>query len=176
MSKGARFTLEQVRTLSADAQAQIGLQLKEPVQAVFPAIPAPPSTKTPTKPTKRAKTQRTRNGGAWTEAMFWQAVRSGLRAKFRFWKPAIMALNAARTPYGGKHGAKWAYLCADCGRLFRRKGVQIDHAIPCGKLSCFEDIPGFLERMTPEDPKAFSIRCLKCHAAKTAVEREARKE
>jgi hypothetical protein len=98
-------------------------------------------------------------------------LRSGLRRLFRFWKPAVAALHAARVPCSGRHGQKWAYVCADCGKLFPRKEVQIDHKVPVGRLLAYEDLPGFVERLTPESPDAYACRCLSCHQEKTNKER-----
>lgn len=119
------------------------------------------------------KVTRTRNAGTWTESAYWGALRSALRRTFRFWKPAQSALRAARVPY--VHGRqKWAFRCADCGQLFKRAGVEIDHVIPVGSLRCLQDIAGFVARLTPEDPNAYRVRCIACHAAKTANDRAAR--
>jgi 5-methylcytosine-specific restriction endonuclease McrA len=129
--------------------------------------PAKPS---PVRP-KRTRTARTRNGGTWTEARYWQQVRSALRRAFRFWQPIQRALRAARTPAPGPRGRKWLYLCAGCGRLHLRRHVEVDHVVPCGELSAPEHVALFLARLTPEDPTAFRVLCLVCHRAKTAGER-----
>lgn len=136
--------------------------------------PGPLSLPSP-KPRKGARVARTRNSGTWTEAQFWGAVRGVLRRIHRSWKPAQAALRAARVRYPGKHNAKWAYLCADCKRLFRRRGVQIDHQEPCGELTDLAHLAEWVGRLLPEDPKAYRVRCLKCHQKKTDGERQARK-
>lgn len=118
-----------------------------------------------------SRVPKTRNGGTWTEAAYWGALRSGLRRLFRFWQPAMQALHAARIPCRGKHGQKWAFICADCGRVFPRKQVQIDHVEPAGALTDLAHLPDFVRRLTPEDPKAFAIRCIGCHRKKTDAER-----
>ncbi len=165
MSRSARFTLEDVSKLPTGLQNQVIASLSKP-------IPAAKATQTPTKPSKRAKAARTRNAGTITEAAYWGMLRSGLRRLFRFWKPSVAALHAARVPYSGKHGQKWAFLCADCQRLFKRQGVQIDHVEAVGTLLCLDDLPGFLARLTPEDPGAYKIRCIRCHQSKTNQERK----
>lgn len=106
-----------------------------------------------------------------TEAQFWQAVRSGLRRTFRFWKPALAALKAARIAKQGPRGQKWAYLCADCRGLFLRKQVQIDHVTPCGSLRSFAEVGPFLERLCAESADAYAVRCRQCHQNKTNAER-----
>lgn len=124
---------------------------------------------TPAKTQKKraSRVPRTRNGGTWTEARYWQSVRSGLRRLFRFWKPAVAALHAARFPCKGPNGQKWAYLCHDCKKPFPRKQVQIDHVVPCGALTHLDHLADFVRRLTPEDPAAYQILCLACHGQKT---------
>lgn len=114
---------------------------------------------------------RTRNGGQWTEARFWQAVRSALRRGFRFWRPAVLALQAARVPCKGPRGRKWAYLCAKCQRFYLRKHVQIDHVKPCGQLTRPDHLAEFLARLTPEGAGSYQVLCLTCHPTKTKAER-----
>lgn len=122
----------------------------------------------------KPRVPKTRNFGNWTEARYWTFIRTTLRRAFRYWKPAQAALIAVRIPYNVGR-IKWAYLCADCGKAFRREGVEIDHVEPCGQLRSLEDVAGFILRMTPEDPAAYRIRCLKCHQIKTEAEKEARR-
>ena len=131
-------------------------------------VPGPPTVWVKIKPSRRVKVARTRNAGQWTEAAYWGNLRSGLRRLFRFWKPANAALLAARISYPGRRGRKWAFLCADCQKLFVRDDVQIDHRVPVGSLKCLADLPGFVERLTPERPEDFQILCLDCHGAKSA--------
>lgn len=107
---------------------------------------------------------KSRNGGTWTEARFWQQVRSGLRRAFRFWRPIQQCLMAARRPYKGPSKlAKWHFLCGGCGELFLRKDVQVHHKVECGQLKKPEDIAPFLGRLTTEDPSAYVVLCKKCH-------------
>lgn len=137
-------------------------------------VKAAPTVWVKVKPARKAKVARTRNGGTITESAYWYLVRSALRRGFRFWKPALACLKASRVAYSGPRGRKWAYLCAGCNRLFVRTDVQIDHKVPVGSLKCLADLPGFLERLTPERPEDFSCLCLDCHQAKTDAEREAK--
>lgn len=149
-----------------------------------PAVITPPNEQKPRKTKGNAKEgtpaskgrrppriPRTRNGGTQTEAGYWGAMRSGLRRLYRFWKPALEALKRARVPNRGPRGRKWGYICADCAGVFVRKGVQIDHVEPVGRLLSYDDLPGFVRRLTPEDPNAFKVRCLSCHQKKTNSER-----
>lgn len=132
----------------------------------------------PTPPAPKAirscpgRVPRTRNLGTFTEAQYWQAVRSALRRAFRYWKPALAALKAAQVPFHGTRGQRWAYLCADCKKLFLRRQVQIDHVVAAGKLTDYTHIGDFLRRLTPERPEDFACRCLKCHQVKTNKEKK----
>ena len=123
------------------------------------------------------KNEKTRNHSTWTESRYWAGVRSALRRLFRFnWVPAKLALEAARRPYvGPNRQQKWEFLCAACGGWFIRKEVELDHLTPCGRLRSADDIAAFLERLHPEDPKAYQVICKACHKVKTAAERKGRK-
>lgn len=122
---------------------------------------------------RKSRVSLTRNMGTWTEAQYWKRIRSCLRRMSIYWKPAHAALLASRVPFNGPRGQK-AFLCADCQKLFKRRSVHLDHIIPCGTLRSYADLGHFLERLLPEDPKAYQVRCHKCHQKKTNAERAAR--
>lgn len=115
-------------------------------------------------PKKRQLVPRTRGGGAYTEAAFWAFIRSGLRAKHSRWAPRYAALAAARRPSKSKTNArlKWEFKCAICNKWHAQKEVEVDHIIPCGSLKCYEDLPGFVERMFVE-VEGYRICCKVCH-------------
>lgn len=128
---------------------------------------------------KGQRVARTRNGGTWSEAKFWGCLRSALRRTYRFWKPAVMALKAARIPMSGPRGRKWGFICAGCGKAYLRKQVNIDHKEPAGALTDYAHIGPFLKRLTPEDPAAYQVLCTgagtcRCHEAKTAKDKAER--
>jgi 5-methylcytosine-specific restriction endonuclease McrA len=117
------------------------------------------------------RTVKTRNGGKWTEATFWSAVRSALRQKFRYWGPAAQAKQVARRPNQSDNPRmKWEFQCRKCTNWFPDKEVQVDHIFPCGSLKNCNDIAGFLARLTPESPEAFQVLCRDCHQQKTNQE------
>lgn len=119
---------------------------------------------------KRQLVPRTRNAGTWTEAQYWGAIRSHLRRGFKFWKPITATKLAARRKYEGENKRqKWEYQCAICGEWFNSKEVQVDHIVPCGSLKCYEDIAGFVERLTAEE--GYRLLCKPCHQEVTNEER-----
>lgn len=129
-----------------------------------------------TAPTGRRRVILTRNGGTWSEARFFQAVRSALRGVFQFWVPAKRVLEAARVPWPGPRGRLWGFLCERCDRLHVRKSVEVDHVEPCGACRTLDEVLEFLEKLTREDPAAFQVLCKKCHREKTDQEARARRE
>ena len=123
---------------------------------------------------KRA--ERVRNNNTETESMYWSKLRSALRRHYRYWKPAMAALKAASRPSKSKNKRlKTEYQCAHCGGWFPRKNVNIDHIEECGSLRCYDDLVPFLQRLTPEDPSAYQVLCVKCHGAKTQLTRKHKK-
>lgn len=166
-----RFPNASIGFLAANASDGLPPELAPPKAEVVPVrVKGATPAKTQKKP-RVSRVPRTRNAGTWTEAQFWQAIRSCLRRMSRFWKPARAALHAARFPCKGPNGQKWAYVCHDCKKPFPRKQVQIDHVVPCGTLTDFEHVGEFIRRLTPEDVGAYAVRCLACHQAKTNSER-----
>jgi len=119
------------------------------------------------------KVERTRNLGTETESGHMGRIRSALRSLSRFWKPALAALNAAHRPYTGTNKRiKHEYQCAACKQWHIRKQVEINHKVPCGTLKCYEDLPGFLNRLFIEDITGYSILCKECHLTETAQQRK----
>ena len=124
------------------------------------------------KKPKKIRVPRTRNNQTMTESAFWSWIRSALRQKSRWWKPAAEAKLRARRPYRGKNKRqKWEYECAECTQYFKSKDVNVDHKTPAGSLKCYEDLPGFVERLFCE-VDGLQVLCTKCHDIKTADERK----
>jgi len=120
------------------------------------------------KPTKRIMVPRTRNANTLTESMFWSKIRSALRQAFQYWKPMQQALdNASRPSKSANKALKKEYTCKECSEWFPRKEVHIDHIEECGSLKSFDDIQGFIERLTIEDVNGFQVLCKPCHYKKS---------
>jgi hypothetical protein len=100
--------------------------------------------------------------------MYWSKIRSALRQAFQYWKPMQMALDKASRPSKSLNKAvKKEYLCKECTNWFQRKEVHIDHIEECGSLKSFDDIQGFIERLTIEDVNGFQVLCKPCHYLKS---------
>ena len=111
--------------------------------------------------------EKTRNGNTWSEARYFGFIRSSLRSAFTKWGPKHAAKKLAKVAYN-------QYECADCNEIFGSKDVEVDHIVPAGSLKCYDDLPGFVERMFCE-VDGFQVLCKTCHQDKTNREREERK-
>ena len=86
---------------------------------------------------------RTRAGKTWTEAKYWQFIRSALRqATMRY--PVIQNF----------------------------KEISVDHIVPAGSLKTYDDLPGFVERLFCEEDNLQILCKDNCHQAKTNKERK----
>lgn len=117
-----------------------------------------------------------RNGNTWTESQYFGAIRSALRGKFRWWVPMTKVLNKARRKYVGRNKRiKWEYQCAECKEWNIRDKVHMEHKIPCGSLTSYDDIVPFVQRLTTENEDDFQVLCKVCHQKKSTAERKERK-
>lgn len=113
---------------------------------------------------------------AWSTAKFMGFLRSGLRATYNKWPPKWEVLKAAKRDYTGSNKRqKHEYQCNVCKKWYSGKEVSIDHIVPAGSLTSFEDLPGFVERLFVGADKLQCI-CKTCHDAKTKEENKLRKE
>lgn len=116
--------------------------------------------KTPVK--RRVTVERTRNGGLLTEAAFWQMIRSTLRNKTRFWYPRLKCLqNSRRQNQSSNKRLKWEFQCFNCTKWFPQKEVEVHHSVEAGTLKCYNDLPGFVERLFAEE--GWICLCRECH-------------
>lgn len=118
----------------------------------------------------KAAAPKTRNNKKWSEAEYFQRVRSALRRAFRFWEPMQIALkNASRPSQSLNKRLKTEYQCNKCKEWHKRTDVQIDHKEECGSLMQYSDIVPFLQRLTVEEIDAYQILCKPCHKLKTTA-------
>lgn len=126
---------------------------------------------------RRIKTPKTRNQSTLTESEYFSKIRSALRRAFRWWKPMMTTLEEASRPYTGPNKKqKKEFQCNTCKKWFKRTGVQIDHILECGSLSCYDDIVPFLKRLTREEKEAYQVLCRPCHKVKTSAYLKNKKE
>lgn len=117
---------------------------------------------------------RTRAGGTWTEARYFQFIRSALRQAYSRYPVRFQAKKAVeRTVTGSRH--KYEYTCAECKGWFQGKDCQVDHIEPAGSLNKYSDIGGFCKRLFCE-VDGMQVLCKPCHQLKTNEERKLRKE
>ena len=109
--------------------------------------------------------EKTRAGGKWTEARYWQFIRTGIRKVSMRWPPSYEVMKENRRPYVGPNKRqKWEHQCAQCGEWFPSKQIQRHHVIPCGSCKCVEDIGPFVVRMLCEKD-GYRKLCKECHKA-----------
>lgn len=135
-----------------------------------------------------AKVPKTRNHKTMTEAAFWGTVRSNIRKLSMYWKPGEAYLRSVRklkievdpdlfrgkvaiTIGDQKDRSTYVYQCEHCFYWFRRDDVDKDHIIPCGKLNCEEDLPGFYKRTFIEIDQGWQCLCKECHTIKSNQEK-----
>lgn len=114
--------------------------------------------------------EKCRASGKWTEARYWQFIRSALRKAFSRYPVKFEAMNRDRRAVTGKRH-KWEYQCAECQEWFMQKEIQVDHINPAGSLKEYDDLPSFVERLFCEEDN-LQVLCKPCHKLKTAKERE----
>lgn len=112
----------------------------------------------------------------WSTSRFWSFVRSALRQAWSRYPPKYQVLELASRPYvGPDKRQKKEYLCAICNKWHKRKNVEVDHIEPAGKLSSYDDLPGFVERLfTSVD--MLRVLCIPCHREVTQEEKKKNKE
>lgn len=108
----------------------------------------------------------------WSEAKFWGFIRSGLRSKANRYPVKYAVLADAKRPYTGDNKRqKFEYLCAVCKKYHPQKQIEVDHITPAGKLSCYEDLPGFVERLFC-GKEGLRVVCKDCHREITRQHKE----
>lgn len=112
--------------------------------------------------TNRRGTPLTRCDETMTEAAFWGFIRRVLRRASIKWNPRALAkLASRRKNQSDNRRLKWEYQCSNCRLWYPDKHVVVDHIIPCGSLTCADDLPGFVTRMFCEK-EGFRVLCIDC--------------
>lgn len=122
------------------------------------------------------KTEPFKEYPAWTTSKFFSFLRSALRGKMSRWPPKIESKKSARRKYVGENKRqKFEYQCQICFGWFMDKETEMDHIVEAGSLTCFEDLPGFAERLFV-GVEGWRCLCKPCHKIVTAEQRAAKKE
>ena len=106
---------------------------------------------------------KTRNEGTMTEAAFFGTIRSALRElsfKGRLYQPRKAALDRQRVQRGQYH-------CQGCGLVVGSREIEVDHVVPAGSLSCWEDLGPFAQRLFCGSD-GLQVLCRECHRRKHA--------
>lgn len=128
--------------------------------------------KTAKKATKRVTSPPFPEFPDWTTAKFWSYIRSGLRSKWMRWPPRYKVLELARRKsLSANKRLKYEFQCALCEKWHPRDNVEVDHIEACGKLQCYEDLPGFVERLFVGVEK-LRVLCIPCHREITQKAKE----
>lgn len=119
--------------------------------------------------------ERPFNAGTQTKAAFFGMLKNALRRLSMYWKPiSLCKLNARRAYKGPNKRRKWEYQCAKCKNYFPGEKVSVDHIMPVGTLSSFEDIEGVVRRLFVEVDQLQCL-CSTCHNEKSLNENNERR-
>ena len=100
----------------------------------------------------------------WTDARFFDFLRSALRAAWVNYPNRYYALNAAsRKSQLTDKRTKKEYQCKECLSWHKQKGVQVDHITPVGTLRSFGDLAGFASRLFCKI-EGLRVLCKPCHS------------
>lgn len=101
---------------------------------------------------------------------FWSFIRGKLRMAWNNHPYKIAILNSKRYQIPnpnpkGKKPTVWGFDCEMCGKTFPMSEGQVDHITPAGRLSCREDIQGFVERLLCITEDDLRLVCKECNNA-----------
>ncbi len=130
------------------------------------------TSEAPAAKKSRARTPPFSEYPTWSEARFWGFLRSALRSAWSKWPPKYEVLAEAKRPYTGSNKLqKWEFLCTKCGSYYKQKDVSVDHIIPAGSLSSWEDIPEFASRLFVGKDQ-LRVLCNTCHQRITNIQKK----
>lgn len=113
-----------------------------------------------------------KNYPEWTEARFWGFIRSALRQASSKYPVKYQVLQNNRRVYKGPDKrTKWEHKCNSCKQWFKQKDIQVDHIVEAGRLSTYDDLPGFVERLFPS-LSGYQKLCKPCHSKKSKETRD----
>lgn len=83
-------------------------------------------------------------------------IKGALRRTWGRSKQRKFALYNAKVEYG-------KYRCAGCGKIYRRREIEVDHIVAVGK---FVDFDTYIEKLFCDSDK-LAVLCKNCHKKKT---------
>lgn len=138
-----------------------------------------PTKKTATKKVAKKRVSKSppfENYPEWTQPRFFSFLRSALRSASSRYPPKYECLNRATRPYvGPDRRRKKERQCAKCKDWFATTQTSADHIIPAGSLQNWDDLVPFVQRLFCS-VDGFQCLCNTCHAEKTALERQQKKD
>lgn len=117
---------------------------------------------------------RTHAGGTWTKSQYFNFIRGALRKAATRYPVKHQVLDDAKVFVEGQRH-RFEYPCAECGGMFKRVDVEVDHIKPAGSLKEYEDLPEFTRTLFCEADN-MQVLCKPCHHVKTQAERKAAKD
>ena len=119
----------------------------------------------------KQRVPRTHAGGLWTRARYFAFIRSALRRASMKYPVKFQVKDAVRRvkPKGASGRHVFEYQCVVCKNYHPDKNVAVDHIVQAGSLNCYEDLPGFVERLFCEADN-LQVMCHVCHQLKTNKE------
>lgn len=126
------------------------------------------------------RTEKSRNGGQWSDARFKGFIVSALRSASQRWGPKHEALKAARRgrnlyKCGGCGTVGPKTLPPEAGKKRRRNNAVADHIDPIVPVTGFTTWDDFIERLFCEK-EGYQILCWSCNKSKTEEENNERKK
>ena len=109
------------------------------------------------------------NAGKWSDGRMRGFITSALRSAMRRWPPKWSTLKDAfvGTKINKKTGRKAKhYKCSICKKEFVQANVQVDHKVPIGKCSSWDE---FITKLFCEQDNLQCL-CKGCHKKKTKKE------
>lgn len=109
-------------------------------------------------------------GTPWaTKSAFYVYLRGCLRKAWNRHPNKLNKIKSVRVKIdkpmkNGKVKQVWGCQCEICKKIGPMADFQVDHIVEAGTLTCFEDIPGFVERLLFVNEEDLRLLCKQCNA------------
>lgn len=105
-----------------------------------------------------------------TQPAFFSYLRGNLRRLWVRYPVSTKFKTSMCRPNKGSGRARFVGNCSQCGVVRAKSHLEVDHIIPCGKLSTWDDVGPFLKRMITGSDN-MRLVCHPCHKIITMQER-----